>query len=121
MNDAQEDKQQPINPTHEIISEYRRLKPELDAIRRKFLRAVRTKDEKSTRAYSAALKDYRSIQVRLLIAMAQLGLKPTDDDLAKLLSDLPEVKCDDKDCKCPCHETLRTVAEEFTASLRKIS
>lgn len=112
MEDAQQYKRRSIEPAEEIASEYNRMKPELNAIRRKFLRAVRTNDEKGARAYSAALKDYRSIQVKLLLAMARLGVKATDDDLAKLLSDLPEVQCNDKKCKCPYHQMIRRLDED---------
>ena len=113
LEDGQKDKLQAIRPAEEIVSEYNQMKPELNAIRRKFLKAIRTNDEKSARAYSATLKDYRSIQVKLLLAMAQLGVRSTDDDLAKLLSDLPEVRCDNKQCKCPYHQTIRELAEDF--------
>jgi len=113
LEDAQKHKEQVIKPAEEIVSEYNRMKPELNAIRRKFLQAIRTNNEKGARAYSATLKDYRSIQVRLLLAMAQLGVNPNDDDLAKLLSDLPEVRCDDKNCKCPYHQTIRKLSDDF--------
>jgi len=100
-----------IDPVKEVIREYFRVKEELQAIRRKFFQSVSRKQDKSARTYAATLKDYRSIQVKLLQTLVSLGVERSEDDLAKLLSDLPEVRCDVKDCQCAYHKSVKRILE----------
>jgi len=62
-----------VVPTQEIVDQYREMMQELKILREKFLQAVASNDEKNARAYSASLKDYRSIQVKLIQAMQKMG------------------------------------------------
>jgi len=75
---------------------------------------LRRKSNRDTRTYSATLKDYRSIQVKMLQTLAHLGVKNSEDDLAKLLSDLPEIRCDVKDCPCAYHQGIKRILEVAT-------
>lgn len=100
-----------IDPAKEVIREYFRVIEELNVIRKKFFQSMNKKQDRSTRTYAATLKDYRSIQVRLLQTLAQFGVKNSDDDLVKLLSDLPEIVCKVDDCKCAYHSSIKRIIE----------
>jgi len=59
--DPDESNDDKIVPADEIVKEYRQIVQELSILRNMFLKAVASSDEKNARAYSASLKDYRSI------------------------------------------------------------
>lgn len=100
-----------IDVVKEVISEYLRTLEELNVIRKKFLESVE-KDSAGARTYAATLKDYRGIQVKLLQTLAKLGVKGSDeDDLVKILSNLPEIQCNVSDCKCAYHISIRRIIE----------
>jgi hypothetical protein len=100
-----------IDVVKEVLSEYLRTLEELNVIRKKFLESVE-KDSTGARTYAATLKDYRGIQVKLLQTLAKLGVKGSDeDDLVKILSNLPEIQCDVGDCKCAYHIGIRRIIE----------
>jgi len=75
---------------------------------------LRRRNERDARTYSFTLKDYRSIQVKMLQTLAHLGVKHSEDDLARLLSDLPEIRCDVKDCPCAYHQGIKRILEVAT-------
>lgn len=75
---------------------------------------MRRRSEKDARTYSFTLKDYRSIQVKMLQTLAKLGVKNSEDDLARLLSDLPEIRCDVKNCPCAYHQSIKRILEVAT-------
>ena len=108
------DKQHEIDPVKEVIKEYFLVREELEVIRKKFFQSMSRKHDRSARTYSATLKDYRSIQVKLLRTLVDLGVKHSEDDLAKLLSDLPEVRCDVNNCGCAYHQSIKRILEVTT-------
>ncbi len=76
-----------------MVDQYWEMIQELKIVREKFLQAVASNDEKNARTYSAALKDYRSIQVKLILALQKTGaLGEGQDAVAELFSKLSEVK-----------------------------
>jgi len=95
----------------EVIREYLRTKEELKLIRSKFHQTLKRKQDKDARTYALIMKDYRSAQVKLLQTLVHLGVKNSEDDLAKLLSDLPEVKCDVQDCACAYHLSIKRIID----------
>ena len=99
-----------IEPVKEVVREYLRVNEELEVIRKKFFRSSRTKDHKSTRSYASTLKDYRSIQVKLLYALVALGVKESDD-LVNLLSSLPDIDCNIENCQCAYHKSIKQKLE----------
>lgn len=100
-----------IDAVKEVISEYLRTLEELNIIRKKFFESIEN-DDKHARTYAATLKDYRGIQVKLLQTLAKLGVKGSDeDDLVKILSNLPEIQCDISDCKCAYHISISKIIE----------
>lgn len=94
-----------------MLREYFRVKEEVELVRKKFIKSMSGKRDEAARSYSATLKDYRSIQVKFLQTLAHLGVKNPEDDLAKLLSNLPEIVCDIPDCKCKYHASIKSIAE----------
>jgi len=105
------DKQHEIDPVKEVIREYLLAKEELEVIRKMFFLSLRRKHEKSARTYAGTLKDYRGIQVKMLQALVDLGVDQSEDDLAKLLSGLPEVRCEVKNCECAYHKSIKRILE----------
>ncbi|HLE34460.1 MAG TPA: hypothetical protein VI698_01085 [Nitrososphaerales archaeon] len=99
-----------IEPVKEVVREYLRVNEELEIIRGKFFRSSRTKDRKSTTSYAATLKDYRSIQVKMLHALVSLGVKKSDD-LVNLLSNLPDIDCKVENCQCAYHTSIKQKLE----------
>jgi hypothetical protein len=93
----------------EVIKQYLLGLEDLEIIRRKFLHYMRTKQEKSARTYASVLKDYKGIQVKLLQTLASLGVETSEEDLAKLLSDLPDVTCDVQHCACAYHQSIKKI------------
>ncbi len=76
-----------------MVDQYWEMIQELKILREKFLKAVASNDEKNARTYSAALKDYRSIQVKLILALQKTGaLGEGQDAVAELFSKLSEAK-----------------------------
>jgi len=100
-----------IDPVKEIIREYLLVREELEVIRKMLFLSLRRGHDKSTRTYAGTLKDYRGIQVKLLHTLVDLGVERSEDDLVKLLSDLPEVRCDVKDCQCAYHKSVKKILE----------
>ena len=100
-----------IEPDKEAIKAYLFVGEEIKIIRGKFLHYVRVKEEKIAKTYASILKDYRGIQVKFLERLAAHGVKNSEEDLAVLLSGLPEFKCDVKDCVCEYHKTINEIIE----------
>ncbi len=76
-----------------MVDQYWEMIQELKILREKFLKAVASNDEKNARTYSTALKDYRSIQVKLILALQKTGaLGEGQDAVAGLFSKLSEMK-----------------------------
>lgn len=61
---------------------------ELSILRDMFLKAVGSNDERNARAYSASLKDYRSIQVKLIHAMEDMEDLGHEEHIFDLLAKL---------------------------------
>jgi hypothetical protein len=80
-------------------------------IRRKFFDCIDTKPNHTVRSIAATLKDYRSIQVKLLQTFTSFGVDNSEEDLARLLSGLPEVKCQVKECICEYHKIINEIVE----------
>ena len=100
-----------IDPAKEAVKKYLEVNREVEILRRKFFDAMRRKRDSNATAYAATLKDYRNIQVKILQTLSHLGVKHSEDDLVRLLSDLPEVKCDVKDCACGYHRSIRAILD----------
>ena len=100
-----------IEPVKEVIKQYLQSLEDFAIIRRKFLHYVKTKEEKSARTYASVLKDYKGIQVKLLQTLARFGVETSEEDLASLLSGLPEVTCDVQECACAYHQTINKIVE----------
>ncbi len=76
-----------------MVDQYWEMIQELKILREKFLKAVASNDEKNARTYSAALKDYRSIQVKLILALEKTGaLGQGQDAVVELFSKLSEMR-----------------------------
>ncbi len=76
-----------------MVDQYWEMIQELKILREKFLKAIASNDEKNARTYSAALKDYRSIQVKLILALERTGaLGQGQDAVVELFSKLSEMR-----------------------------
>jgi hypothetical protein len=99
-----------IEPVKEVVKEYLRVNEELEIIRDRFFRSSKTNNHKGTRSYAATLKDYRSIQVKMLRALVSLGVKKSED-LVNLLSNLPDIDCKVENCQCAYHASIKQKLE----------